>query len=413
MGQEISERALDDVRVEFVEETTKGTTPSDPSWTRIADFFESGPGYSTDASVDGPPAQGSSDTERISRGARENSLAFSYWMQQFPVDGSGDPNDPFGEILNRGPNTQLSTHTVVWRREQTEGGNDDAGFRDYVVGRGAYPLTGTIAGDPGESSAMVLDLGYEQVAYVENHVIHQPSSGTTLEVSSSDSGDTSQTLTIEDDGASTTEDVSLNGMTTVTTSAPFASIDAAHLDGETVGDVTITDGSGTTLLTLYGTGTDGVDGQLGVPALGSGSHGSAIGTDPETYQFIRTSSTFGGALSSPDRLHALDLSVEIDASTEAQQGTRAVAIDPGMRTVTAEVDVAGPWASATRLEEYLHGRTGDLTFTLPDGDIVVKNAQATDVDDKDYSAGDANNVYGVTFTGQVDSDSAAVTATNN
>jgi len=415
MSQAISERAQDNIRAEFVVETTRGETPADPAFKVIADYFDSSPGYSADTSVEAGQTLGNSDVQQHDRGARENSLAFSYWMSQFPVDASGDANDPLGTILNRDPGTALDTHTVVWRREQTDAsvGNDSAGIREYVVGRGAYPTAAPISGDPGDSHAMMVDLEYGQVASVETHVIHQPSASTALTVSSTDASDTTQTLEIEDSGASTTESVDLNGTTEVTTTATFADIDAAALDAETTGDITITDGSGTTFLTIYGTDTDGVDGQLGIPALGAGSRGTAIGNDPETYQFLRTNTTFGGALSTPERLHAVDFNIEIDTSTEPQQGTRAMAIDPGQRTVSAAVDVAGPYESATRLEEYLHGRTGDVTFSLPDGDIVIQNAQATEVDDKDLSAGDANFVYGVTISGSKGSDSAAVTATHN
>lgn len=407
--QAVSERALDGVRTEWIEETTPGETPADPSWNAFGDYLKAGPGNAGDPNVTAGEVMGNSDTEDHFRGSKNNTLTLSWWMQRFFVTAASADNDPIGTLLNRNPGTTLPSHSVVWRRNHPSGGNDDAGVRVYTVARGAYPMSGTAPGDPSAAEPIIAEAEY-QVAITEVHVIHQPSSGTTLEVASDNADDDSQTLTIENEDAGTTEDVDLNGTTAVTTTATFEDIDAAVLDGETQGDVTVTDGNGTTLTVLEGSDTDGVEGDLGVPALGSGSHASAIGTDPESYLFQGTSTTFGGSHTAASRIHALDLTVEIAMSTEAQQGTRQLAIDPGPRTVSVEADTAGPFESATRYKEYMAGVEGDITYGYPDGDIAIKNAQPTDVDEQAMEAGAANNIFSTTFEGHGD---PAVTATHS
>lgn len=413
----VSERALDDTRVEWVPETTPGVTPTDPAWNLLGDHIKSVPGFSGGPSVDAGEVVGNSDTEQHFRGSTDNSLSFSWWMQRFFVDTNGNANDPVGELLTRGPGDSLTSHSVVVRQERDFGGKLDAGFRKYVVGRGAYPSSGSAPGDPSQSEPIVAECEYGQVQYAETHVIHQPGSATTLVVAND--GSTSVDVTIEDEGAATAETVSVAGGGAVETASSFGDIDAIWVHSEPDGDIRVGTPDGSTTATdiktplledpITGSATDGVDGERGVPALGAGSHAAAIGTDPESYQFLGTQSSFdGGAIA--NRVHALDLSVEIDLSTEAQQGTRAPAVDPGMRTVSVDADTAGPFESAVRYKEYMTGKTGALVYTYPDGDVTVNNAQLTDVDELDFESGDANSVFSSTFEG---SGSPSVTATHN
>lgn len=411
--QSVSERALDGVRAEWIPETTPGVVPSDPDWNTFGDFIRSGPGYDGDVNATAnEPSLGESDTGRIHRGPRSGELTFSWWMQRFFIDNSDNANDPIGEILNRDHGVELNTHSVVFRRENLSSsvGNDSAGVRVYTVGRGCYPMSGTAPGDPSASEPIVAEAGY-QAAIVETHVLHQPSSGTTLEFQSTDDSDTMD-ITVENEGAGESETQTLTGTTTVSGSQTFTGLDAVWLSAEPVGDITVTDGSGTTLATIYGSDTDGVDGEQGVPPLGTGSHASAIGTDPEDYVFLGTASTFSGSLTAANRIHGLDLTLEIDMTTEPQQGTRQLAVDPGTRTATVDAEGAGPFESATRYQEYMQGLEGDITYEYPDGDVVIKNAQPTGVDERNYDAGDANNIFAVTFAGQVGDDDNVVTASH-
>ena len=339
-----------------------------------------------------------------------------WWLQRFFVDGSGNANDPIGAMINKNPNGAHPVHEVLFRRTVSDGGVDDAGFRGYVYGSGAKPLTGSVPGDPSASEPIVAETEYG-VEKVRQYIIHQPADGTTLDVASTSDNDTMDVV-IESEGASTTETVTLNGTTTVTTTESFTDIDVIWVTAEHEGDITVKDDSGNDLLEdpLLGSSSDGVESDRGIPPLGSGSHASEIGTDPESYLFLGTSSTYdGGALADGDRVHALDLSIEFDDSREAQQGTRRQAIDPGSRTVEVEADLAGPYESAAQNARYYRGKEGDLVYTYPDGDVTVGKAQLTDTDELEREGGDANILYGITLTGQYDesNDTAAITASHN
>lgn len=401
-----TENALTDIRAEWVLETTPGTAPSNPAWNRFADYFTEAPSWSGDASVEGQNVVGSGDLAEHFRGPEEHTLGLSYWLQRGLVDGSGNAVDPLAIPMVHDYQTGYDSHTVVLRRETTSGGSKDAGFREYIVAFGARPTSATLPGDPSESQPIAADLGYE-AEMVRQYVVHQPATSITPKVASTSAEDTTQTVTVESEGASTTDTFSLNGTTKVSGAgtASFPDLDAVWIDAETEGDIQVYDGNGNPMLEepIAGSNTDGVEGHLGIPLLGTGSHASAIGNAPEDYLFLGTSSTFsGGNISDGDRLHALDLTCEVDVSREPQQGTRRQAIDIGPRTVSAEVDAAGPYESAVQNARYFRSAEGDLVYSLTGTDVTVKNSQLADTDDVARSAGDANLLYGVTFEGHGD-----------
>lgn len=415
----IIENALQGVRAEWIAESTVGTPPSNPEWNKFSDYLDAGPGWSPPDFTSENNAVGSGDIVDITRGSEDaHEFTIEYWAQRPLIDKSANVNDPVAFPLTHDYQTEHTSHTIVWRREVTEGGADGAGYRVYTVAHGARPTSGTIPGDPGEESPQSIELNYE-AEYGRSHRIDQPSSGTTLSVSSTDSGadDGDVDIAIEDDGAATTETITCGN----SGGSTFDSIDAVRVSlGDPSGDISITDGSGTTFVTLQGLNTNGVDYDLGVPLLGTGSHASAIGNDPEQYLGLNTASSFGGNLISPDRIHQFDLSVDLDSDTNAQQGTRRPSIDIGPRTVTADADVASQDASTKQIQSFLQGYTGDLTYALGgsntgDGstDITLEKAQVTDTDDKSFGAGDANNIFAITLTAQdSDDDGSVVNLTN-
>lgn len=416
----ITENALTDFRIEWAEESSDGTPPSDPSWNRFSDYIDNITAMSPALNQSENNAVTSGHVVDITRGAEETAtMTVEYWLQRFPVDGSGNIQDPLAVPFLHDYSTEYDSHTVVSRRETTEGGADGAGLRQYTVAVGARPISATIPGDPGEASPQSAEVEYE-AEKIRTYAISQPSSGTTLDVVSTSSNDTAVDVTIEDEGAGTSETITLNGTTAQTTTESFADIDAVRVtSGTPDGDITVSDGGGTDFLTLDGTNTNGIDHDEGVPLLGSGSHASAIGSDPEQFLFLNTKTTFGGS-EIADRTHQFDLSAEVSTDTNAQEGTRRPTIDVSTTTVTADADIAEDTGSTNRIREFLRGTTGDIVYTLGGtvagngaGDITVSDAQLTDVDDQSYGAGDANNIYGVTFTAQdADDDGSVVTMTN-
>jgi hypothetical protein len=402
----IQENALQDFRAEFATETTTGEFPTDPDFTRYSDYIASAPGWGGGVETSENNALGSGDVVEITRGQEEHPFDLEYWLQRAPVDGSGNAQDPIAIPFIHDYSGEIESHTILFRREVTEGGNFDSGFRMFTVGAGCKPLEATIPGDPGEASPQSLELGYDS-EYGNSHVIHQPDTGTTLDVINN--GSTSVDVTIEDEGASTTETVTVAGSSTVTTTATFADVDVIYIaSGTPDGDINVTDGSGTDILEepLRGTSNTDPDFDRGIPPLGSGSRGSAISSDPERFLGLNTAVTRGGN-NLAERIHSFDLSAELDSDDPAVIGTRQGPIDEGTRTVTLEADVAGPYESTAQVKDHLQGTVDDIVVVLGGtdsasgvADITLNDAQSTDVDEQTYGAGDANFIFGTTFTAQ-------------
>lgn len=413
----IQENALQDFRAEWVAESTFGEPPSNPAWNRFSDYIATAPGWDGGPDINEGNAVGSGDVVEITRGAEEHTITVEYWLQRALVDGSGNVQDPVAEPFVHDYNTELNSHSIVFRREVTEGGNDGAGFRMYTVDLGCKPISSTIPGDPGESQPQAPELEY-QCHYARSHVIHQPSAATTIDIENT--GTTSVDVTIEDEGASTTTTETVGGGATVTTTETFSDIDAIWIaSGTPDGQINVTDGSGTTLLEdgLAGTGTEDPDYEKGVPPLGSGSHGGAIGNDPERYLGLNSDIQRGGS-NLADRVHSYDLSAEIDASSEPVVGSRFPEVDEGTRVVSVDTDVAGPFESTAQLTQFFRGTENDVVLSLGGNsssngttDITLTDAALTDVDEQSYGAGDENFIFGCSWTAQ-SSTGSAVSVTN-
>jgi len=403
------ESALQDARVEYVEETTEGTPPTDPSWQVLTDYLDEFT-FSPEAGREGIEVVGQGDIKDMFRAAEEPTATTSYYKQEGFVDNAGDPLNPPGEVMTYDYSCDLQSYTFVYRRENDCDGNFDSGFREYVVLQGAKPTEVTDPGDPSEASPILEELSWE-VGKARAYVIHQPDSGTTIDVENT--GTESVDVTIEDEGAATSETLTVSGGSTSTTTDTYSNVDVIYAESDHDGDIIVTDGSGTEILDTFlaGGDTDGVEGEQGIPPLGAGSHGSAIGTDPTDYQFIGVSQINFDGSSLSDRIHSLDLTVSLDTSREAVQGTRRTAIDIGMRSVEVEADTAGPYETADRIRQQFHNVSGDFVYSFPDNDVTIRNAEITDAPDYTRSAGDANYIPSTTWQGKTDSDANAIDVT--
>lgn len=386
-------------RVEFVRESTVGDAPADPAWNAFSDTLDTGLIVSSDAQIEGQRGVGDVNVQNFYAGPEDHSATIDYHLQKFFVDGSGNPEDAAGDAIVRDANNDVAnTHTVVDRYEAGDG------TRVYRVLKGGYPNIGEITGDPSTALPIMLSLEYE-AKKIRSYKASQPSSSTTLSVQSSDAADTTQTLTIEDEGASTSEDVSLNGTTAVTTTATFSDIDAFELDAETEGDVTITDGSGTTFVTIHGANHyDGVEGDLGVPALGAGSHAGQIGTAYE--RFLDDNVTRdGSALAVEIRSASASISNNYDKTAVA--GTKCQAIHEGVQDGELSATVAGDFKEHSDMEDHLAAEELDVVWNFSGGSLTFSGAALTDLGDIGPSAGDVISTQDNTFT------SGDITASSN
>lgn len=366
-------------RHEYVIEPSPMAVPNDPEWQRPSDNMREF-NASAGATLERRDAIGSADALGHDRGTEEPEATVGYDMQQFPVDGTGDPQtlDAYG-ILRDGLNQLLGT-VLYQERTEIPGGNDGAGIRLYTVIRGAAVETVEATLDPSEENPILLECSL-QPRKVRSYAIHQPAEATTLEIVSDSAEDTME-VEIESEAASLSETISLDGTTGVTTTESFDDIDAIWLDDEPTGDIEVTDGSGTTIMEIQGglTYSDDdqpVDGDRGIPALGAGSHADPI---DESYEFF-VGDRIERPVGSPvrPRFNSGSWTVENSLETGSVHTSRLPTIDVGNRDVSVDADVAGPKVSHDSMMESLAKSQNDIEHELSGG--VVRFPNAVNVDD--------------------------------
>jgi len=198
---------------------------------------------------------------------------------------------------------------------------------------------------------------------------------------------------------------------TAVTTETFSDVDVIFAESEHAGDIQVgtDDGSGAIDIELLekpltGYNADGVDSVEGIPPLGQGSH--ATQPTGQGTIFLGTQSSWTGTAVG-ERLHTLDLSVDLDSSREPVQDSRRQAIDVGQRTVEFSADVAGPYETASKIKAHFRDKEGDLVYGFADDPstdpgnaskrIVAHNVEIVSAPDFTRSAGDTNYIPSVTF----------------
>ena len=349
------------------------SVPTDPEWNRFSDTMRS---FNADvgASYARQDGIGTSDAVDHNRGTEDPSADVGYDLQRFPIDSNGDPQSAAAYGMLRDEHNQLLGSLLATERTEAPGGNDGAGMRIYTVVRGAKVETVNPTNDPSEENPILMELSL-QPTKVRSYAIHQPSAGTTLEITSTDDADTMD-ITIESEDGTTSETIAVNGTTAVTTTESFDDIDAIWLSEEPDGDVEVTDGSGTTICELVGGLTYSDDdqpvaGDRGVPALGSGSHADPIGTNYEHFVGDRIERPVGSPVR--PRVQSAGWTVENDLTTDSVHTSQLPTVDESDRTVTIDVDVAGPKVSHDSMMEALTKDQQDYEHELSGGVVRFKN----------------------------------------
>jgi len=372
MSYESGIRAL---RLEFVRESTYNTPPDDPAWLLYSDAVQSF-SVSPQASVSPRGNIGTPDVVNFNSGTESHEFSVTYDLQRFFVNGSGDPLDAAGDGMKRLTDGQLpASHTVVGRARSGDDGVQSGGSYIYYVATGAKINSVNLGGEPESGDPIVVTLDY-MCRKLRAYQVDQPSASGTLTVESTSTADTTQTLTIEDVGAGTSEGVGLSGTTPQTTSASFASIDAALLDAECVGDIIVKSGTDT-LMVIYGSASyDDREGDLGIPLLGSGSHGSAIGTSYEN--LLGDTITRGGSPLGIDAdISSVSISIDNGIETNSTIYSIGKALSEGMRTINLNASVFGPTASYDAMIDHLRTVESDIVWTLSGGTVTLSGAAMT------------------------------------
>lgn len=414
-----TEGGLRPSRIEYVEEDEQGVTPTDPAWLIPSDrmtMFETD-GFGPEAVEKAALGE---TVHELSPGLEEPEITVGYDLQRWFTDGSGNPDDLSAYGIQRVAGSTPSSLTIVERIESGDATenvllapqstvdyhyNDNASAtakasRIYTVSRGCEVAAPTLTADPSE-----VDWAVETTVQPDrgrSFQIDQPPSTTTLVVASTASGDNNVSVTIESEGAGTTETVALDGTdstTPVVTTSTFSDIDAIQAEdgsgnvADHAGDIIVSINSGTTtaptageaLSVLYGSNFYGnTTGDYGVPALGGGSHGTAIGT--EFYKVgnlgvFRPASTLFEAAGS---VQTIELSVENDNERTAIQRSREQRIHIGMQTIEMTVTYDSETGSHQNLVQRMSmeeldtvlefDRAGAETVTLADT-IVAETAR--------------------------------------
>lgn len=408
-----TEAGLRNHRVEWVEGTEDASgdeqAPANPSWNLFSDRVRSFE-WDGDPGVEQARGLGDADPEN-EKTVEEHSLTVTYDLQQSLVSG-GNPQDAAAYGVMRDADNYLhGHHTVVARQElgsvvagETVNGSTAKDGRLYTVMTGGYVDEVTLSGDPGSQGPIAVELTYEAVM-VRSYRVDQPGSSTALDVASSDAGDDSQTVVIEDDSGAT-EDVSLNGTTTVTTTkTDWTSIDAIYVtDGsgnpaDHDGTITVSESGSDDLATIAGTTDyDGQDSDYGIPATGTGSHASAIGGSYE--KFIGDTIERPAGTNLAYDVNSLELSVSNNTERTIREDSFAQRVHVGGRDTEVTATVVGPVESHEAVMDAVQTVKNDLVWTLTNTTITVTNATVTDPGSRAPDAGQAAMTLDNTFTGE-------------
>jgi len=383
------------VRIEFVREDTRGQTPSDPDWQPYSDHVENFWGWEPDANKQAEQPVGSPDPDFTDAGSETHEGDVQYWLQRWFVDGSGNAQDPAADaMLLDADNRVNNTHSTVSRMDISNNGADGAGYRIYHVGKGGTPTETTVPFEVDDGSPPSVQLSY-QWEKKRTYRIDQPASSTTLDVTNN--GSTSVDVTLEDEGAATTETVTVSGGSTVTSVESFGDIDAVELSTDTDGDVVVTDGAGTEFTRIKGSDSYTTEGDLGVPALGSGSHAGTVGTDyiifnDDDYQYS-TEEIAAEIISG-------ELTVGMEVGDNSQVGTARRATYSDGRRATWTATVAGESTSVDMVADYLTSAVHDIEWVAGEGKITGPNAEHFSPGTSDFEAGSGKHERSIELQSQ-------------
>lgn len=414
------ESGLRPYRVEWVPETTKGAAPDNPNFQRFSDSVN-GFDPTVDPSVDPQEAMGNPDPQTFFAGTIGASVTIAYDLQlkttsgNTLIDAAGDPNDAAADGFLRNVDNEINrTHTIVRRMEQhniaarnTENGAVSKDTRQYMVFTAAHPDP-SIVHDPTDANPLGIELEYT-CEKAEIHKIDQPGSAKQIAVASTDSGDTSQSVTIQgvdSAGAAAEETVALSGTTLVDTTAEFAEIDAVELSAETAGnvelfeddDATTTVTQGDKLMELKGQNAyDHGEGDLGVPTLGTGSRGSEIGQDYESPQATTIERPVDEPLS--EEVMTADLNANNNYSDDERSSTPRPLVVANGREVTADVTITGEAEYFDKIRAALTTDFDDYIYEMKGGTITLVDAGVLDAEHSE-EAQQGHMDIDVTFRGQ-------------
>lgn len=369
---------------EWVVEAEEGVTPADPDWNPMSDNVRTVFDGEPDAGTDAQRGLGGRDPVGFFNGPEQHEYTFTYDLQQWYVDASGNVLDPAGAcMVDTADNDIIHTHTVVSREVHVDGGADGGGRYIYTVGKGGRAATLTIPFETDDGLPIQQELTY-RFEKVREYSVSQPAAAIELVARSTDPADTTQTLTVESDDGTTSETIALDGTTDVVTTATFDSIESAALDAETQGDVELgtSDGAATPsiqtlLLTIPGVASNqNIEGDLGIPVTGAGSHATAIGSP--YIRFNEDQLAYTGPEPIAPEIISGEANVDNGVDGTGKDQSVRQSIDVGQRETTVSASLAGPKPSVDQMVTYLQEVPNDIVWTSTQGGtLTFPNARLT------------------------------------
>lgn len=381
-------------RIGCVREAVTGEIPADPNWEYHSDNYRTFT-PSPDPGAERRDGLGTPYAVAHDVGNESHEITVAYDLQRPLVDQNGDPDDFAADGMQRTAGNEIpNTHAILTREDRGTPNPDDpadvSGARKYWVVKGAYPDP-TIEGDPENGAPIPVEITYmaEKSRFYE---ILQMAAAELLAVRTTNANDTTQTLTVEgedDTGTYTSEAIALDGDTLVSSSTSFQSIDAAELDVHTEGDVLVfinsgdatTPGEGSELVPggikgwdHYSADGQELEGDLGVPALENGSHGTEIGTSFEHFH--------GDTVERGGESLALDINngtFEVDNGYEqtSREDSVRYRITEGNAEPTMTYEAIGD--SLSHIQEGLTAAEADVVWEMAKTDLTLGSASAMTV----------------------------------
>jgi hypothetical protein len=342
-------------RIEWTTETSEGDPGSDIEWNLFSDNIISAWDWEPDANTQRQNAVGEVTAQGFFNGSETHEATFSYHLQEWYTS-SGDAGYDFLEPA--GDNSVRNTHTVVGSSEQTSGGANDEGRYIVTVGKGGHPDSLTAPFETEDGSPIEQELTYQFQKIRQYNIEQPPSGGDTLTINNNGSSDVDVTLESFDASTAETNTVSAGG--SATTTATFSDLFTVELSTDVDGDVTVEDQSSNTLVTIKGSQAyPAGEGDQGIPATGSGSHASAIGSN--YIRFLDDTLSIPNVESDIEIISG-EMSVETGLDDNSQIGSAQRNIHATEWTYTVTATLAGSTVSVDQTVNYLTENTGTLTW---------------------------------------------------
>lgn len=393
------ESGIKSLRTFFVRETTVGEVPANPDWLRISESLQAG-----DTNIDGnifsQRSIGSHEVKKFQLGPEDDTFELEYHLQRWPKDGGGNPQGPeYDGMIRTADGSIPATHSILQVQDLVTGGANNNGQRIFTVVKGARIAQVMISADPstGEPAKVKLDYIAERV---RSYKVAQPDpGGETVSVVSTDAADTTQSLTVESRNAAQSETIALNGTTPAAGAVAFTDIDAISLDAVTQGDVVISIG-GTEIARILGaTSNGGFDGDLGTPALGTGSYEAELTSD---YMRIvgSTITRNGNPLETDVTVKNFEVQITNNLDVHPRLDSRRRRIVEGNADYQINATIFSPSGSHDSLVEHLKATESDMVWTLTGGSFTLTAAVLMSTGGRPYRVGQAVLERGNNFVGK-------------